>query len=621
MRAIGYIIAFFVILSSIGFGIIDNVHPPYVRDVPPNNTSIVHSPVDHGTKTPPSEIPLFVDLYFYSIELMNTSITTSVVTEVSFPGSTISFLLQKELINDFKIENPMAAFPMTARVYLSGSGTVNVTVRDSAGPIVGSVIYPSSGQFSFGNTPQPVDITIPFSSGDNYTFSSGNIIEVDFNFTNTGRIHYGSTTAPSRLQLYGSTITDITIATKNFFGEFDDRFYPNDIDFPFNRIEVNIEGIITEVFGKEGSQQYVDLVQVQIQGPGYDQTYQATYDSINYQYIYTWNYPPGQAHGEYTITTHVFDEQGNEFTVIGFFNMSQYGVLLTSPSQVPEEGVYKAEAKRNVIQYTKIIYTINVRNIGNEITIVNLTTLGPGGWDWWLEGENLTYNNGSKTDTVLSIQPGEKREVYLVVDSMDRSLGEMATIIVSATCSEDATESSSLVTKTHVISYPLLPGWNLISVPFIQSNSNLSSVLSPIDGSYDAVQWFNVSDTPDPWKHHHISKPSHLNDLTDINHTIGFWIHIIDPGYTYFDYNGIPPSSNQTIQLHEGWNMIGYPSLRGYNRTAGLNNLIFGTDIDAIQWYDTLTGTWHLMGPNDTFEIGRGYWMHSKDERAWEVPL
>jgi parallel beta-helix repeat protein len=167
----------------------------------------------------------------------------------------------------------------------------------------------------------------------------------------------------------------------------------------------------------------------------------------------------------------------------------------------------------------------------------------------------------------------------------------------------------------------LYEGWNLISVPFLQSITSIDSVISSLIGSYDVVQWYNVSDSSDFWKHHHTGKLPQNNDMNFINHTLGFWIHITQPGDTIFLYNGTQPTSNQTIQLYEGWNMVGYPSLTNHNRTVGLNNLEFGLDVDAIQWYDTPTKTWHFMDQDDPFVPGRGYWVHSRVEAGWEVPL
>jgi hypothetical protein len=30
---------------------------------------------------------------------------------------------------------------------------------------------------------------------------------------------------------------------------------------------------------------------------------------------------------------------------------------------------------------------------------------------------------------------------------------------------------------------------------------------------------------------------------------------------------------------------------------------------------------WKEIGDSDYFEIGRGYWIHSKVEKTWDVPL
>jgi parallel beta-helix repeat protein len=163
-------------------------------------------------------------------------------------------------------------------------------------------------------------------------------------------------------------------------------------------------------------------------------------------------------------------------------------------------------------------------------------------------------------------------------------------------------------------------GWNLISIPLIQVEQSLAKVLESINGYYDAVQWFDISHNNDPWKHHKIGKPLG-NDLSELNETMSFWIHITQPGDTIFLYNGTQPTTNLTIQLHSGWNMVGYPSLTNHNRTIGLNNLEFGVDVDAIHWFDASAKTWHFMDQDDVFIPGRGYWVHSKVETTWDVPL
>lgn len=167
----------------------------------------------------------------------------------------------------------------------------------------------------------------------------------------------------------------------------------------------------------------------------------------------------------------------------------------------------------------------------------------------------------------------------------------------------------------------LYPGWNLISVPFIQSNTNLGKVLSSITGSYTAVQRYNASISSDPWKHNCTLKLPHLNDFNDIDHLMGFWIYIIKPEGALLEYSGTKSTQNQTIKLIEGWNMVGYPSQTHYNRTVGLNNLTFSTEVDSIWTYCAATQKWKELGQSDYFEIGRGYWIYAKNKCEWEVPL
>jgi parallel beta-helix repeat protein len=167
----------------------------------------------------------------------------------------------------------------------------------------------------------------------------------------------------------------------------------------------------------------------------------------------------------------------------------------------------------------------------------------------------------------------------------------------------------------------LYEGWNLVSIPFIQSDTNLGSVLYSITGDYDAVQWYDASDGSDPWKHNSTKKPYHLNDLDSLDHIKGFWIHITKPNGTLFDYSGNQPTSNQTITLYPGWNLVSYPSLTSYNRTEGLNNLTFDTHIDSIWAYNSAAKKWEEVRVIDNFMIGKGYWVHALTDCFWEAPI
>jgi hypothetical protein len=94
-------------------------------------------------------------------------------------------------------------------------------------------------------------------------------------------------------------------------------------------------------------------------------------------------------------------------------------------------------------------------------------------------------------------------------------------------------------------------GWDLISVPYIQTIPFLDQVLMPINSEYDAVQTYVSSDHNDHWKHFEISKPSDMNDLAEITCEIGFWISITNTSIVKYFYQDSPPSKPKIIRLND----------------------------------------------------------------------
>lgn len=179
---------------------------------------------------------------------------------------------------------------------------------------------------------------------------------------------------------------------------------------------------------------------------------------------------------------------------------------------------------------------------------------------------------------------------------------------------------STVLVKKETFDIPLSFGWNLISLPLNFSDNSISKVLASITGSYDSIQYYDASDGKHPWKHNQTTKPPHLNHLNHVNHTMGFWIHITEPGGVLLQCTGDQFSEDQTITLYPGWNLVGYPSSVNKTRTEALSNLDFGTDVDSIWTYDAPTQQWEEIGEPEYFMIGKGYWVHSLVKKTWFVP-
>jgi hypothetical protein len=265
------------------------------------------------------------------------------------------------------------------------------------------------------------------------------------------------------------------------------------------------------------------------------------------------------------------------------------------------------------------VHVLVMDSLGNPVAGANVR---------YQDNANGTYDKNFTTDTegfvrwvpvtqVIYLSPNEQPKNYTpyLISANKTGIGANSIYL-------DFNRSTTVI--IFLINGTLLdlePGWNLISLSRIQSNTNLQTVLQSIEGQYDAVQWYNATDGIDPWKHHHISKPLYLNDLEDINHTMGLWVHITEPGGAALEVNGDVFSFNQNITLYPGWNLVGYPSNTAWNRTDALNNIDFGSDVDAIWTYNATTQTWKEITASDNFEVGMGYWIHSKVTKVWDVPL
>ena len=161
---------------------------------------------------------------------------------------------------------------------------------------------------------------------------------------------------------------------------------------------------------------------------------------------------------------------------------------------------------------------------------------------------------------------------------------------------------------------PLEPGWNLISVPLTQSDTRLCSVLGSIVGQYDAVKYYDTMDTVDHWKSNVPYRSDNLNDLSNIDLRMGFWLHMNNSAN--LTVPGTEPVSTG-IPLYAGWNLVGYPTL---NSTVSLSDALWGTGADRVEVCDPAEPYLvRVIGPTHIMQPGEGYWVHVPADTMWTV--
>jgi len=157
-------------------------------------------------------------------------------------------------------------------------------------------------------------------------------------------------------------------------------------------------------------------------------------------------------------------------------------------------------------------------------------------------------------------------------------------------------------------------GWNLVSFPLIPVNTSIESVLSSIAGQWDMAQFYDAFDTADHWKTYATFKPPVLNDLHDLDNTMGFWLHVTNA--TTLGIYGSKPISTD-IPLLAGWNMVGYPTQES---NTSVSDATWGTGIDRVMVCN-LSDPYNLMevGPGYIMKPGEGYFVHAIADAIWTV--
>ena len=176
---------------------------------------------------------------------------------------------------------------------------------------------------------------------------------------------------------------------------------------------------------------------------------------------------------------------------------------------------------------------------------------------------------------------------------------------------EISTSSQQVTFQFH-----LKKGWNLISIPLSLSNYSVESVFGPIMEYIEEIWTYDASDPDDPWKLYRPGAPSFVNEITEIDLSLGY-IVIVKEDVT-LNITGEPISSF-TFKLYVGWNLIGYPFLE--NRSISEFKEELGTDYNLIFSYypENVEFPWKYYSPDEPdselteLSPGLGYWVYVKD--------
>jgi hypothetical protein len=188
---------------------------------------------------------------------------------------------------------------------------------------------------------------------------------------------------------------------------------------------------------------------------------------------------------------------------------------------------------------------------------------------------------------------------------------------------------ASLETTLNTVQRALQPGWNLVSFAVSPLSGTLpitrvQDVLASVGGAYDAVQWYDSADTADPWKIYNPAAPDYANDLHELACGQGFWVHMIQT--KTFRLTGAPIVS-QTIPLHSGFNLIGWPLTRSRNLPLALSSISgkyrsvwsYAGDGANPAWFRYAPGAPAWANNLSSLQAGKGYWIEVTQDCVWGI--
>ena len=158
----------------------------------------------------------------------------------------------------------------------------------------------------------------------------------------------------------------------------------------------------------------------------------------------------------------------------------------------------------------------------------------------------------------------------------------------------------------------LAPGWNLFSIDVTPPDPAIATVLSSLAGQYDVVLSFDGGPsggglTYDP------ANPG-ASDLTTIDVTHGYWIHITAATTQTLTLAYEPARDDTPIQLYEGWNLVSYlpdrtlPITKALESISGAYDMVRGFDGGALTYMPAQPEFSDLT----VLEPGYAYWIKIK---------
>ena len=161
---------------------------------------------------------------------------------------------------------------------------------------------------------------------------------------------------------------------------------------------------------------------------------------------------------------------------------------------------------------------------------------------------------------------------------------------------------------------PLEAGWNFVSLPVIVTE-DIATILAYSGITKAQVSRYN-SDTK-TWENFAYEQGKNLakyNDFTTFDYGRGYEIYV-DSAST-LKVSGITPSTQKTLDLKAGWNLITAPTTTLIDAAKALS----GVEYASLRAYAAGPGEAISYVPVTTLEAGKAYFLKVPSNQTWNIP-
>lgn len=265
--------------------------------------------------------------------------------------------------------------------------------------------------------------------------------------------------------------------------------------------------------------------------------------------------------------------------------------LPAPPSPVP---FVSARLEGASLQDVNVTWTLSPDDGAGQFSVIGYTVL-----------QANTYNGSGIGYTWLANLPAGTD--YFVATDMGH--GDPQNFFFIIQVNDMWGQSSNSTEQAGKFGRGLQPGINFVSIPLVQVDESLATVLQTVPFSkawyYDplAKNWI-----------YYVSFKQYKMNLDHMDHRKGLWIE------TYQASNltvaGMVPAQT-TIQLRTGWNLVSFPS---FNSSYAVADLVADTGATRVEGYDPSSPyCLRIFSPFDVLQPGEAYWVRVESTVDWMV--